>query len=64
MSNDDIRSNKHLLFVASKNLKAASDALDQVSWPEGTAGLSSSISLLNLAVQQTINTVVKVLEDL
>jgi hypothetical protein len=32
MNNNDIRSNKHLLNLASRNLAASAKALDQVAW--------------------------------
>ena len=64
MRNDDIRSNKALLNVASKNLNRVDDALAQVAWPSQTVGIAEAIRSVQLAVQQTINVVVKVLDDL
>lgn len=64
MSNDDIRSNRHLLGVASRNLKRAKDSLGTVAWPAELTGIGDAISAVSLALQQTINVVDNVLEDL
>jgi len=64
MSNQDIRLHKHLLDVASRNLILADQALDTVAWPQDMAGIGDSIGAVRLALQQTINVLVKVLDDL
>jgi hypothetical protein len=64
MKNEDIRLNKQLLAVASSNLTRAGFALKKVAWPPEMVGIGDSIDSVRLALQQTINCLVKVLEDL
>ena len=64
MKNEDIRRHKHLLDIASKNLVLADQALDTVAWPQDMVGIGRSIGAVRLALQQTINVLVKVLDDL
>jgi hypothetical protein len=64
LRNEDIRSNKHLLDVASKNLNLADEHLATVAWPPEVVGVGHSIRAVRLALQQTINVVQKVLDDL
>ena len=64
MKNEDIRLHKMLLQTATNNLNLAGSRLDQVQWGEGQLPLAQGIRMTQLAIQQTINVVVKVLEDL
>jgi len=64
MKDEDKTINKHLLMVASSNLQLAGDQLRRGSWPPDVAGIGSSIDTVRLALQQTINCLLHVLEDL
>ena len=64
MKNEDIRLHKMLLQTATNNLTMAGSRLDQVQWGVGQLPLAQGIRATQLAIQQTINVVVKILEDL
>ena len=64
MNSNEKNSILNLLSVAERNNKDARNELNNVAWPAGTGALASSMNLTTLALQQTITSLKKVVEDL
>ena len=64
MNSSDQNSIKLTLRVAERNLVMSAAAMQEVAWPKDMVGISKSVALTRLALQQTINVLRVVIDDL